>query len=177
MRYVSVHVMHPYSSIDTATDWKKSCFISSDRSNFYMIDNQSIAVRTFSSRILISLSVNETLLPRYVDLSTNFRCSPLTMEIAPSRLQHMYSAGHCWISKDELTSDVHGHVSVGRPVRPYLYQFSTDTGSNLEDLAGAMDNRDGYIYIYIYIYIERERESQEIPCFQRDLMMVMNIDK
>ena len=32
-------VVHPYSSIDTTTAWKKSCFILSDRSDFHMIDN------------------------------------------------------------------------------------------------------------------------------------------
>ena len=37
-----------------------------------MIDNLLIAVHTFAWRILMSLSV-ETLLPRYVNLSTNFR--------------------------------------------------------------------------------------------------------
>ena len=37
-----------------------------------MIDSILIAVRTFSRRILISLSVDETLLTRYLKLSANF---------------------------------------------------------------------------------------------------------
>ena len=36
-----------------------------------MIDNLSIAVHALATRILTSLSVDETLLPSYVDLSTN----------------------------------------------------------------------------------------------------------
>ena len=42
--FLRVHVVHLYSSIDTTTAWKKSRFISSDRSAFYMIDSQSIVV-------------------------------------------------------------------------------------------------------------------------------------
>ena len=38
-----------------------------------MIDGLSIAVLAFTSRILISLSVDDTLLPWYVNLSTNVR--------------------------------------------------------------------------------------------------------
>ena len=32
---VSIHVVHPYSSIDMITAWKKLCFILSVRSDFY----------------------------------------------------------------------------------------------------------------------------------------------
>ena len=56
MRFISVHVVHPYNSIVTATIWKKSCLILSDKSDFYMIDNQYIAVPTFARCILTSLS-------------------------------------------------------------------------------------------------------------------------
>ena len=73
-----VHVVYPYSSIDTATAWKKSYFILSD---FHMIDNQSIAVHTFTKHILTSLLVDEILLPRYVSLSTNFRDLPLRYKV------------------------------------------------------------------------------------------------
>ena len=47
-----------------------------------------------------------------------------------------------WIS-------AHGHVSVGRPVRTYMN--SGDTGCSLEDLLGAMDERDRW----------RKRESEK----------------
>ena len=46
---------YPYSSIDTATAWKKSRFTLSDRSDFHMIDDLSIAVNTFARHILTYL--------------------------------------------------------------------------------------------------------------------------
>ena len=62
--YVSVQVVHPYSSIDTTTAWKKLRIILSVRSDFHMIDSLSIAVHAFVSRVSMSFSVDETLLPR-----------------------------------------------------------------------------------------------------------------
>ena len=41
--FVRVQVIHLYSSIDTATAWKKSCFILSDRLDFHMTDGLLIA--------------------------------------------------------------------------------------------------------------------------------------
>ena len=61
---VSVQVVHPYSSIDTTAAWKKLCFILSVRSDFHMIDSLSIAVHAFVSRVSMSFSVDERLLPR-----------------------------------------------------------------------------------------------------------------
>ena len=63
------------------TAWKKSVFILSDRS----------AVNAFTRCMLTSLSIDEILLPRYVNLSTNFRGLPLRVEMAPSHLKHIYS--------------------------------------------------------------------------------------
>ena len=57
-----------------------------------MIDNQSIAVHTFASRILMSLSVDETLLPKYMNLSTNFREPSFRVEMFPFLLKLLYSA-------------------------------------------------------------------------------------
>ena len=79
MCFVSVHVVHPYSNIDKATAWKKSYFILLDRSNFYMINKQSVAVPSFARHVLTSLSVN---------LSTYFRDLPLRVETA-ANLKHM----------------------------------------------------------------------------------------
>ena len=53
IRLVSVHVVHPYSRIDTNTAWKKLRFIFSDKFDFHIIDN-------LASRILMSFSVDET---------------------------------------------------------------------------------------------------------------------
>ena len=91
MRFVSVHVVHLHSSMDSATAWKKSCFILSDRSNFHMIDNQWIAAHAFFGRISTSFSVDEILLTRFVNLFTNFRGLPLRMDIVPSCLKRMNS--------------------------------------------------------------------------------------
>ena len=40
---VSIHVVHPYSSIDTTAAWKKLRFILSVKSDFHMTDSLSIA--------------------------------------------------------------------------------------------------------------------------------------
>ena len=59
---------------------------------------------------------------------------------------------------DELMSDVllwsptHGCASAGRPVGIYIHQFCAETGCHLEDLPGAMYDRDGWQ--------ERERERE-----------------
>ena len=56
--------------------------------------------------------------------------------------------GHSRRSEDELISDVlfwtssHGRTSIGLPVRSYLQQLCTDTRCSLEDLPGAMNDRD-----------------------------------
>ena len=52
IRLVSVCVVHPYDRIDSTAVWKKFRFISSD--SFGLIDNLSIAVHAFASRILVS---------------------------------------------------------------------------------------------------------------------------
>ena len=48
MHFVSAYVVHPYSSINTATVWKKSRLTLSDRLGFHMIDNLSITVYAFA---------------------------------------------------------------------------------------------------------------------------------
>ena len=67
--FVSIQVVHPYSSIDMATVWKKSHFILSERSDFHML----IAVHTFAMCLLTPFSVAEILLSRYVNCSTNLK--------------------------------------------------------------------------------------------------------
>ena len=47
--------------------------IISYKSDFHMIDSLSIAVHIFASRVLMSFSVDETLLPRLGNLSTSFK--------------------------------------------------------------------------------------------------------
>ena len=68
-------------------------------------------------------------------------------------------------NKDKLISNVliwtptHGHNSVGRPAKTYLYQLCADTACSLVDLLGTMD--------------DQERENQGNPCFRHDLMITM----
>ena len=99
---------------------------------------------------------------------------PITKTIQIRRTRH---AEHCWTSKNELISDLlqrtpsHWRAKVERVARTYIQKLCADTGYNLEDLSGAMDDRDGwrkrvkkirassvtwwwwYIYIYIYIMV------------------------
>ena len=91
MCFIRVHVVHPYSKIDTAIAEKKSCFILSERSDFYMVNNLSMAVYAFTWHMLTSFSVDEILLPKYVNWSTNFRGLPFKVEMASFCFKHMNS--------------------------------------------------------------------------------------
>ena len=70
---------------------------------------------------------------------------PITKTIQIRRTSH---AGHCWISRDELISDVlrwtpsHGRAKAGRPARTYIQQLCEDTGCSPEDLPEAMNDRE-----------------------------------
>ena len=56
-----------------------------------MIDNQLKAFHTFIKDMLTPISVDEMLLPRYVNWSTNFRDLPLYLQMASSCLKHIHS--------------------------------------------------------------------------------------
>ena len=70
---------------------------------------------------------------------------PITKTIQVRWTRH---AGHCWRSRDELTSDVllwtptHGRAKAGRPARTYIQQLCEDTGCSLKDLPEAMNDRE-----------------------------------
>ena len=70
---------------------------------------------------------------------------PITKTIKVRWTTHV---GYDWRSKDELISDIllwtpsHGRSKARWPARTYIQQPCADTGCNLEDLLGAMDNRD-----------------------------------
>ena len=53
-----------------------------------MVNNLLKTVLDLPMHILISPSVDEILLPKFVKWSINFRGLPLKMEVAPSRLKH-----------------------------------------------------------------------------------------
>ena len=70
---------------------------------------------------------------------------PITNTIKVRQTRH---AGHCWISRDELISDVllwtpsYGRAKAGRPAQTYIQQLCEDTGCNSEDLPEAMNDRE-----------------------------------
>ena len=70
---------------------------------------------------------------------------PITKTVQVRRTRH---AGHCWKSRDELTSDVflwtptYGRAKAGRPARTYIQQLCEDTGCSPEDLLEAMNDRE-----------------------------------
>ena len=61
---------------------------------------------------------------------------PIRKIIQVRRTRH---AGHCWISSNELLSDIllwtpsHGRAKAGRQDRTYKRQLCADTGSNPEE--------------------------------------------
>ena len=65
------------------------------------------------------------------------------------------------ISDILLWTPSHGRAKAGRPARTYKQQLCADTGCSLEDLPGAMDNREGW------------QESQGDPCWWCDMMMML----
>ena len=80
---------------------------------------------------------------------------PISKTAQIRRTRHV---GHWWRSKDKLKRDIllwspsNGRASVGRPIKTFLQQLSTDTGCRLEDQLEAMDDRD------------KLQESQGNPC-------------
>ena len=63
---VSIHVVHPYSNIDTTAARNELCFILSVRSDFHMTDSLLIADHAFASRMLISVSVDDIYIYIYI---------------------------------------------------------------------------------------------------------------
>ena len=88
IRLVSIHAMHPYSSTDTTAAWKK-CVL------FYltsiMTDSLLINVHAFAGRVLMLFSVDQTVVPRRMNLSSSFRKPQSCVEMSPLWLTHMYS--------------------------------------------------------------------------------------
>ena len=147
-RFVRVHVVHPYSSIDATAAWKKLRFILSVRSDFHIIDS-------LTKRQEKKLDGNYTRMLRVI-LNKSWRqhptrhqlyshLPPITKTLLVRRTRH---AGHCWRSRDELIRDVllwtptHGRAKAGRPARTYIQQLCEDTGCCPEDLPEAMNDRE-----------------------------------
>ena len=66
------------------------------------------------------------------------------------KIRRTRHAGHYWRSNDKHISDIllwtpsHGQAKVGQPARTDIQQFCADTRWSLEDLLGAMDDKDGW---------------------------------
>ena len=67
--FVRIWEVQSYNSTDLATAWKSSCFILLEISNFYVVDNLSIVVHALPLCIFTLLSLDEILLPRYINWS------------------------------------------------------------------------------------------------------------
>ena len=117
-RFVSVHVVHPYSSIDVTAG------------------NYTKMLRAILNK---SWQQHPTRHQLYGHLP------PITKTIQVRRTRH---AGHCWRSRDELIRDVllwiptHGRAKAGRPARTYIQQLCEDTDCCPEDLPRAMNDRE-----------------------------------
>ena len=88
-------MVHPYSKNDTPTVWKKLRFTLLDRSDFLIIDNlpTAVHVHAFTCRLLISFSVDETFLLKYVSLSIDFSEPPFCVEMSPFCLIQIMQQG------------------------------------------------------------------------------------
>ena len=152
IRLVSVHVVHPYSSINTTADWKKLRFILSVRSDFHMTDSLLIAVHAFVSCVSMSVSVDETLCEQYWTGpgGSTSQSSSCTATYHPSRkLSKLYvpdmrdTAGEV-IRNVLLWTPSHGRTKAGRLARTYIQQFCADTGCSHEKLPEKMDDTEGW---------------------------------
>ena len=85
MCFIWVQVVQPYYS--TNTHLVRILILFHQWSNFPMVDNLSIVVHALPMHILTSLSVDEILLPRYMNWSTNFRVFQFYEEMIPSWLK------------------------------------------------------------------------------------------
>ena len=74
---------------------------------------------------------------------------------------------HGWLSKNEIISDVlwwtstHGHTSTDQPAKTFIHKVCADIGCSLEDLPGAMNDRDGWSERQKQRQRDRERESRD----------------
>ena len=80
---VSIQVVHPQCSTDTATAGKKSCFNFVREIRFPYNRQPVHSNHAFPMHMLTTLLVDEILLPRYVNWFINFRGLPLKVEMTP----------------------------------------------------------------------------------------------
>ena len=71
--FIKVQVVQSYNSTDMATTWKNFHFILTESSDFNIVNNLSIATLALPMCMMTSCSVDEILLPGYMNWSTYFR--------------------------------------------------------------------------------------------------------
>ena len=77
---------------------------------------------------------------------------PITETIQVRRTR---PAGYCRRNKDELISDIllwipsHGRAKVGRPDKTYKQNLCADIACCVEDLPGAVDDRDEWFGFFV----------------------------
>ena len=71
-RFVKVQLVKPYSRTNTVIAWTKTHFILSERSNVHLVFKLWITVCDFPLPDMISHSVDEILIPKYLNSPTNF---------------------------------------------------------------------------------------------------------
>ena len=77
-------VVEIYNSTDTVTAFNNSWYISSEKSDLQMVINMTIAIYALSLHMLISFSVDEILLLKYMKWVANFWGLPLDEEVSLS---------------------------------------------------------------------------------------------
>ena len=119
-----VQVVQPYSSTDMTTAWKKCLFSLSVRSDFHMTDSLFEASHAFPIRVFTSLSVDEILLPRYMNCSTGLR--GLLSSVEMCQKDYMGTSGCVMVSKVDwqtMTSEFEPHwVLLTFGLVPYLIE-------------------------------------------------------
>ena len=83
------------------------------------------------NRSVLKLSVLDKNISNHIIVLTNY-------------YYYYYYYYSIFISDILLWTPAHGRAKAGQPARTYIQQLSADTGCNLEDLPGAMDDREGW---------------------------------
>ena len=124
---------------------------------FILLDDLSLAVYFLTSRILMSFSEDETLLPRLESLSSNFREPQFSVEMPPFWLKLMYSV---------LSSLTYMPMLPAACTRLYSWDsawvgvFARSAMSFAWSASAIVCTRYRLLMAYICLYIERERERQ-----------------
>ena len=122
IRFVRVHALHPYSSIDTTAAWKKMRFILSVRSDFHMTDSLFFFFLRYTTDTMGSSVVNVK-----TDEPNDGSTACLTSQVLGRQIPREYaqnqivrSGNSCWssirvVSMDENkiqpSKDYHGSYS------------------------------------------------------------------